>query len=884
MSIESGCGFCQRRGLPVFPVRPAIMEREDAEYGIPELKDNIKIPVKAQGETAYTARILRGGFLYVYYEKTKIWNTYNVSDKGYYYFLPSGGSSPQCLNSEEKTICINDKSKLARASFITLYIMPKNRKNGIVWFAWSDAPWTEKIKKNHEIKEYRINNMQSFDVDAWLSNQECENIESLISISSVVAEYSEKSGSSTIKNFSSNEFHEKNQEDVTNLLTEANKLSPKKGAIIYLPDPVAILSDISSLCSYRIDNEFKDNISYARGLSLSNMLSSLKEVVVDGYSQFNEQMDMIQEQKAEFGYFDGEYWIPRASKERLEKIKNDNIKSLEKRAAYAWDKYEKYIDREKEKYFLEEYYKNLSHYYERVINPMVNMHINWLNSSSLICRFSYNYDPDEKACSVLYIQSVIDCIDGMTDKLETLHFIIDKLEEGEIKNNNFILRALIFNSEKRALELNESAKKEISYTMLPWNKIFDGAVESVGRHEMLLKHMEVYLNIISGAMIKVLEKGTNSMPLPAIIAIAANRGQAIKVVTYKAIKKHFISALLEDVSELLDIEKKIEKDKLRDQIQRRIKRLELDGVPIHNTDERKFILFIDMKELERIQSQPKQERIKESRKVLKSVEEVRKELFTGEYKRNLSEFKSFYIDEIDSVKLKLNSDEMINKIKKMQLKGCGLSLIFQMYVIYSTLDDGKNRKNIESYSKFYANVSGAIGTFADMHERLLKDFKNNRYTARLNLIAGDIRMEKIIKINGVIKKGFTAAGIVGVIWDAYHAIDEIIIKKDGNNKGVGYAYATSAVSGLALLLLSLELTALGGPIGILIATVILFGSAIYIAINERDDIQKWLLACAWRKIPADERDIPTMWATQKQEMESFQELMKPDEDKEKDKK
>ncbi|HGL4531835.1 hypothetical protein [Enterobacter roggenkampii] len=30
MSNEKGCKFCQRDGLPVLPVRPAIMEKGDA--------------------------------------------------------------------------------------------------------------------------------------------------------------------------------------------------------------------------------------------------------------------------------------------------------------------------------------------------------------------------------------------------------------------------------------------------------------------------------------------------------------------------------------------------------------------------------------------------------------------------------------------------------------------------------------------------------------------------------------------------------------------------------------------------------------------------------------------------------------------------------------
>ncbi|MCU6670392.1 hypothetical protein M8013_16760 [Enterobacteriaceae bacterium H4N4] len=62
MSTQKGCKFCIRHGLPVLPIRPAIVASEDT---LPHLSDNIKVPVKAQGETAWTGRLLREGFLYI---------------------------------------------------------------------------------------------------------------------------------------------------------------------------------------------------------------------------------------------------------------------------------------------------------------------------------------------------------------------------------------------------------------------------------------------------------------------------------------------------------------------------------------------------------------------------------------------------------------------------------------------------------------------------------------------------------------------------------------------------------------------------------------------------------------------------------------------------
>ncbi|MTH48950.1 toxin VasX, partial [Intestinirhabdus alba] len=56
MSSPEGCKFCRRYGLPVLPVRPAVMAQDEL---LPRLPENINVPVPPRGETAWTARLLR---------------------------------------------------------------------------------------------------------------------------------------------------------------------------------------------------------------------------------------------------------------------------------------------------------------------------------------------------------------------------------------------------------------------------------------------------------------------------------------------------------------------------------------------------------------------------------------------------------------------------------------------------------------------------------------------------------------------------------------------------------------------------------------------------------------------------------------------------------
>jgi len=90
------------------------------------------------------------------------------------------------------------------------------------------------------------------------------------------------------------------------------------------------------------------------------------------------------------------------------------------------------------------------------------------------------------------------------------------------------------------------------------------------------------------------------------------------------------------------------------------------------------------------------------------------------------------------------------------------------------------------------------------------------------------------------------AGIVAVGYDIYHMVDE----RNKGHIGLAIAYGLSALSG-SWLIAALWFNSLP-VLGTIIAVIFLIGTAIYLAINSRDKIQKWLIQCLWRRIPAKE--------------------------------
>lgn len=129
--IGEGCSFCRRYGMPLLPVRPAVFTKEDRLLSLPA---SITVPVSAAGETDYTARLLRQGFLYIWCEKARYWINYFATGDGYYYPLPENGSVTPRVASVEIKPCITQPGELATASLITLPILPAHLgMNGVYW-------------------------------------------------------------------------------------------------------------------------------------------------------------------------------------------------------------------------------------------------------------------------------------------------------------------------------------------------------------------------------------------------------------------------------------------------------------------------------------------------------------------------------------------------------------------------------------------------------------------------------------------------------------------------------------------------------------------------------------------------------------------------------
>lgn len=141
--MPSGCKACQRKGLPIFPLRVAVVPKFMANTGWkPNVPDqNVEL---TGGEFKYALRTLRMGYLYVLLDK-KCWQGYEVTAEGHLrQFNPL--ATPEGDTVEPLTqSCLKQGHDIA-ASFINI----DDETYSQAWLAFSSDPWSTEVLQEYQ--------------------------------------------------------------------------------------------------------------------------------------------------------------------------------------------------------------------------------------------------------------------------------------------------------------------------------------------------------------------------------------------------------------------------------------------------------------------------------------------------------------------------------------------------------------------------------------------------------------------------------------------------------------------------------------------------------------------------------------------------------------
>lgn len=164
MTDDNGrCPVCTPQGLAILLARYTV---EAPNASAPELAfSGDRVTAIGLETSQYTARLLRQGFVYLFYEKGPLgddyWETYSVSPEGgLHKQLDAASARPKA----ETATCQRCRNPLAR-DFLVINEPEQCTK---VWVAFSEVKWSDATLERYEDRAVREKRMQPIEPGEWL--------------------------------------------------------------------------------------------------------------------------------------------------------------------------------------------------------------------------------------------------------------------------------------------------------------------------------------------------------------------------------------------------------------------------------------------------------------------------------------------------------------------------------------------------------------------------------------------------------------------------------------------------------------------------------------------------------------------------------------------
>ncbi|EJD6083019.1 MULTISPECIES: T6SS effector BTH_I2691 family protein [Providencia] len=866
MNKRQGCKFCTRKGLPILPVRPAIMSQHDI---LPLLPNNIHVSVPPQGETAYTLRLMRSGYLNIWDEFGKGWINYFVTESGFYYPLPENGDVPDEIASGKIKPCIDQPEELAKASLVTLPVMPDGMKNGLFWFAWSEVKWTETIRKQFEDKHHREQYMQPFDMDAWLNTQSAAQTLPLSQLEQIVADYSQHVKKSQMWKWSALIAQLDLLEGLKSLVYPiTSKFSPiatgqqvettahqdlhPNGALLVLQDPTGILKDLPTLIEYELDKYVYQRPDIKRQIMLLGAISGVKNSIRD---QFQENYITTTLREAAYiksidTYPDGDITVE-LEEDELDNAFIQNRRSMIMAKTQAhWAEYEQYYNTEAYDAFNLRFQSILEEYNTRVVSPRTQFYLDWFQSPTLMHYFQQHFDTRDLISGIAYTATVSYCIIKMSDKKGSLDYFSSSLLKSLSDPTNILGRALVFNQDALIKKIDEATQSSVDMLSLNWAGLADAFANLIEPHQITSQNiMAVYLGNLATVVMNTVDKAMSSEKMYGFVAaLGAFSNKAIIPVRKAGSYRHFVKDVVNTLVRLSDHNHDLNENEIRKHVYNKLKRLKVAGLPMKQNRILKYWIDIDTSELDRI-----------------------KLLTPKEQEKALSQLLQLHSETESASIARMRTSMTSGKGKSGMVIGAGIvSGILQSVALFHSADL-ENKKTLpeevfEAHSRFYAGVAGVVSASFGLVEEGMKRFASFENLAQKMLFRNSTAFKNLFI--GIGKGVGIAAGVVSSAFDIYHANEE----RKKKNIGLFIAYSLSGASGIWLTVIIFSKVLAAFAVLTLVAVLVVIGAAIYIAIEGQNKIQKWLEQCLWRQVPAHipQSEWPDMYPTMVMEMDAFE--------------
>lgn len=582
MTSASKCEFCDKRGLPLLLVRDAIAPSKSGAPETPSLSIQL-----ASSAAYYTKRLLRSGYVNVFDEARKRWETYFVTPENYFFKLaPTPGVIPLI---PAKPFNCPEESHRALASCITV-TDPMNASK--VWIGFSDVLWTDAIRKANEDLAFRKRHMAEVDVKAVLAGKKAQH-RPISQLASIVAEYAmapkQAKANLAWSPFDFNSQHGRAER----LERECESLRPSSGLIVTLPDPVGITQELAFLMKRNADLFIENNLENKKNLAASSAIDQIEaavreqaentEIAASDYL-VSQQMDHDQ-----VGYS-----LSESVREKTDGLDKITLLELKRVADKAWGKYSAKFDDLARQQWISPFKEKLKNFDEMFIAPLATSHVAWMKSDALIAYFECNYDVLHAESGVVYTSVLPRCLNATQDKNACSNLYNEWLGGDISDTGNLLLRAMVLNQKITADAIGNAAEGEFDLRQIPWDNIFTASgIAMKGLSEQAQNVTAGLIVQIAGALTGALNKIMDGSPRfrAAVMATGVISGHPITICTINGTRKQFVALLTKNLIELSG--QPVNKAMLKKAVKVELKRQQIYGIQLEGTTTRQWIMNID---------------------------------------------------------------------------------------------------------------------------------------------------------------------------------------------------------------------------------------------------------------------------------------------------
>lgn len=823
-TCDESCPY-YRIGLPLVITRVALLPSDVPVAELPNGMLEAAHPDHARiepGGMRYGLRLPRAGYLYKLDENQGEVEGFRITEDGYFFPLdraPGGEGPPPCDNIVHQ----------ADASMVT--IANANRAEKPIWFALSDTEWTDDLRQAHLGDEnLRARHMVRFDAKRWLDSQQAPGAVRMRELSKYVYDYSWDDLINARRKLEWSPDKPRGGLSMGQLLEmRANVLAPERAAVLALPDPVGLTSDLAALMQYRAE-QFANSHDAAtrRRLSVCQAIDDIEYMVKE-----DAENDLAEKVERRAQEWEVEQWRSNharpANPARAAEIRAGlTAERLDKTVDDTWKKYVDRFDSQVRRDWRSQHNAAFQAVNDEHIVPLAQAHRAWMESSCLKAWLDGNHDATDAQSGAAYVGTVSLCIGSSQDKGACFDLYKEWLEADS--DDNPLQQAFAYNQKSIRELTREAITPSVSWETVPWDKLAEVFAQTTGQY--LAGQAGVMTQLI-GQVVGPVEAlagqaASSGKVYRALAMLGAVKKQPFVLVTVSGRGANFWAMMVAEMVELTG--EPVSGPALRQAILRQLRRLAARGVPMEDILENKWLLMIDPEQVRDMPEHLKGPGQMQARAAwlaarVKTPQQVQ-QLHLSRWQR----------------RMQAGAGRAVGGVS---LAGLGMLGLMTQHLALSSLQGqlmtamehqraDVRRRVMSQWMQISGAYAAAVGRGAEL-------VGNTR-----------LRLARSIRLNsiGQVVRGLgKTLGIFGAVLMAGFDAHQGFIEAGQGNKWRSAGYFGAAFLGVVLLIaVWIGATGVG-----LIAAVVLIGASVLLDYFKPDKIQLWLERCfEWGRL-ADQR-------------------------------